>query len=171
MKTTSKEVLFGARRAGVTYLFCFYSRAAFREAKAGAKRLGLSLSKLLAEHYFSGKSALPPATNKFTDKERKASTLEIQIAAIDDFSRRCLERQAAYRGCSVQDYMRDCILVQLQSDEDNSIFEPSSGVVILQHWDLGNYVGCHVESGAPKPPPSNFTRIPIPAGAIVETCA
>jgi hypothetical protein len=37
--------------------------------------------------------------------------------------------------------------------------------------DLGDfvyYIGCKVGKGAPDPPPSNFTRIPIPRAAIVE---
>jgi hypothetical protein len=45
----------------------------------------------------------------------------------------------------------------------------SEGVQALG-WELGNYIGCQVEKGAPKPPPENFTQILIPAGTIVESC-
>src|ERR1700741_5487901 len=49
MNKKKDEIIFGAKRAGVTWLHKFQSRAKFNRAKVCAKRLGLSLSQLLCD--------------------------------------------------------------------------------------------------------------------------
>jgi hypothetical protein len=159
----------GAKRAGITWLHKFHSHAEFENLKAAVKRLGLSLSQVLCGPSTSFTEKVP-GVRKFTDKDLKASTLKIQITECDEFTRRCLERQAAFFGRSVEEYIAESFCAFLVTDEEESIFDPESGEVVLQGWELGHYIGCKVDKAAPEPPPSNFTRIPVPAGAIVETC-
>jgi hypothetical protein len=170
--TTKKEIIFGAKRAGVTWLHKFNSPAKFEYAKASAKRLGLSLSQLFCGPCPPNVSKLP-LVRKFTDEDKRASTLKIQITECDPFTRGCLERTVKYCGYeSIEEYIRAAALNMLITDEDESILDPHTGEVIVQGYELeGHYIGCKVDKNAPKPPPGNFTRIPIPAGAIVESCA
>jgi hypothetical protein len=82
-----------------------------------------------------------------------------------------LERQAIVFGGSVEEYITDGALCALASWEEGSFVDPKTGEVIADDRDFGRYIGCKVDKGAPEPPPSHFSRIPIPRGAIVETCA
>ena len=162
-------VLFGAKRAGVTYLYEFDTRSQFKNAQAAAKRLGLNLSQLLhGEHHGKQKLRQP---RKFTEADQKASVLKIQIIDCDDFTRRCLERQAAKSGRSVEEYIVAGAHFLLGVDEGDAVLDPRTGEVVLYGYNLGSYRGCNVDKDATELPPPNFTRIPIPAGTIVEQCA
>jgi len=161
--TAKKEIIFGAKRAGVTYLFEFDSSADLSHTRAAAKQLGLSLAEFMRRKWIASAPRLPKPKKVFGDSDQKSSRLKIEISDCDDFTRQCLERQAAYRGQSLQEYMHDCVLCQLLADEDASIFKPETEQVILQSWDTGTYRGCHVDRGAPNPPPSNFVYRSRPA--------
>jgi hypothetical protein len=67
----------------------------------------------------------------------------------------------------VEEYIVEAALCGLASDEDGSFLDPQTG----EAFDLetGTFIGCKIDKGAADPPP--FRRIPIPAGAIVESCA
>jgi hypothetical protein len=158
-------VLYGAKRAGVTYLYEFDTRSQFENAQAAAKRLGLKLGQLL---HFNKKLAQPRV---FTEADQKSSTLKIQITECDAFTRSCLERQAAQRGLSVEEYVVAGSHFLLGVDEGDAVLSPQTGEVVIYGYELGSYRGCHVDKDATSQPPSNFTRIPIPAGTIVEQCA
>ncbi len=164
------DVVFGVKRAGVTWLWQFPS-STFKQARAGAKRLGLSLGQLLCGDYpFTG---VPKAEGlrRFTHTDQEASTLKIKVTGCDEFTLSCLKRQAKFSGLSVEEYIAEAVYGILTCDEEDSVLDTRTGEVVLQGWELGNYIGCQVDKGAPKPPPDNFTRIPIPAGTIVEDCA
>jgi hypothetical protein len=92
--------------------------------------------------------------------------LKIQVTGCDKFTRRCLERQAAKAKCTVEDYIVAAALHGLASDEDGSFLDLQT----REAFDLetGTFIGCKVDRGAADPPP--FRRIPVPAGALVESC-
>ncbi len=126
MSKKDDSILFGAKRAGVTYLYKFRSRKEFTRAQAGAKRLGMSLSQLLC-----GEQELPQP-RKFTDEDWKASKFSIQITECDPFTRRCLERQAVLYECnSAEEYILDCMYQTLLNDEQNAILDPETGDPVL----------------------------------------
>jgi hypothetical protein len=82
-----------------------------------------------------------------------------------------LERTVKYCGYeSVEQYILAAALGMLVTDEAESILDPHTGEVVLRGFELGRYIGCKVDKAAPEPPDRCFTRIPIPAGAIVESC-
>jgi hypothetical protein len=166
-------VLFGAKRAGVTYLYEFESRVEFDQAKAAAKRIGVSLAELLSGRYPGGSKAPElPSSRTFAETDKKSSTFKIDIRQCDEFTRKCFARAAKYCGySSVEDYIRAAALRSLVTDEEESICDPQTEEVVIQQYELGSYRGCHVDKDATELPPSNFTRIPIPAGTIVETYA
>jgi hypothetical protein len=170
---TKDQIIFGAKRAGVTYLFGFDTQAELDQTKAAAKRLGLTLSELLCRAH-PGITGAPelPEPRKFTYEDRKASTLKIQITECDEFTRACLERQAdLWGGASVEEYMLNNVFMTLENDEDNALLDPQTGDVILEGHELWGFLGCKVDKDAQTPPPSHFSRRPIPAGTVVETCA
>jgi hypothetical protein len=168
------SILFGAKRAGITWLFKFDCAERLKRARAGAARLGMSLAELLCSTRISA-DGVPelPEPRKFTDEDRKANTIKIQITECDPFMRKCLERQAALWECeSAEEYIIDCLYQTLLNDEENAILDPQTGDAVLINLDLGSFAGCHVDKGAKNaPPPSNFTRRPIPRGTIVEQFA
>jgi hypothetical protein len=169
MSTKDDSILFGAKRAGVTYLYEFNSRSQLEKAQAAAKRLGISLAQLLNwEHRGKQKPTMPRI---FTEADQKASVLKIQIIDCDDFTRRCLERQAAKSGRSVEEYIVHGAHFLLGVDESDAVLDPKNGEVVIYACNLGSYRGCNVDEDATELPPSNFTRIPIPSGTIVEQCA
>ena len=165
-KDVSKQgIIFGVKKAGVTWLYRFNPPEMFNQAKAGAEKLGLSLSQLLC-----GEHRRLPAQRKFTVEDQKTSTLKIQIIECDEFTRKCLERQAAYDGFgSIEEYIADAALTVLECDEEDAFLDPGTGEVALTGCLLGQYIGCKVDKDAPNPPPSGFRRIRIPAGTIIET--
>ena len=167
MSKKQDEIIFGARRAGVTWLYSFEDRADLEAARAGAQRLGLSLSQLLCEPHAQEEKS---SHRKFIYEDRESHGLKIQITECDVFTRRALERQAAYHGTTVEEYIIDAAMSALESFEETSFLNPQTGEVMLGSCELGTYIGCTVDKDAPDPPPSNFTRIPAPPGAIVETC-
>jgi hypothetical protein len=172
MNTKDDSILFGAKRAGITWLFKFDCAARLKRARAGAKRLGMSLAELLCRAKISTDLPDLPEPRKFTDEDQKSSTLKIQITECDSFTRRCLERQAKINGCeSVEEYITDSAFMWLVTDEDNAILDPQTGDAVLTSLDLGTYTGCKVDKNATTQPPSNFTRKRVPRGTIVEQCA
>jgi len=48
--------------------------------------------------------------------------------------------------------------------------DPKTGDAVATSVISEHYIGCNVQKGAPAPPPSNFTQMPIPRGAIAESC-
>jgi hypothetical protein len=173
MNSKTDEIIFGVKRAGVTWLHKFESRAKFNRAKLCAKRLGFSLSQLLCDSWprraFDRQSESCP--KRFTHEDRESHGLKIQITECDEFTRRALERQAAYYKCSVEEFIIEGALCALASDEELTFLEPETGEVVADTGDFGSYIGWKVEKRAKEPPPSHFARIPIPRGAIVESCA
>ena len=141
MNKKKDEIIFGAKRAGVTWLHKFQSREMFNQAKAGAEKLGLSLSQLLCGGY-----RRLPAQRKFTVQDQKTSTLKIQITECDEFTRRALERQAAYDGFeSIEEYITDAALNVLECGEEDAFLDPGTGEVALTGCRLGQYIGCKVD--------------------------
>lgn len=174
MSTEDHWILYGAKRAGITWLFKFRPTE-FREAKAGAKRLGLSLAEFVCRTN-SGMTGAPelPEPRKFTDADRKASTLKLQInPECDEFTRRCLERQAVLWGGTVEEYLLNNVFMTLENDEDAAILDPQTGDGVLERSaGLERFLGCHVDRGAQlRERHVKFIRVPIPAGTIVEQCA
>jgi hypothetical protein len=76
MNNKKDEIIFGARRAGVTWLYAFQESEQLDSARAKAKRLGSSLSEMLC-----GPHVQDPKTNprRFTDDDRESHGLKIQI--------------------------------------------------------------------------------------------
>jgi hypothetical protein len=107
---------------------------------------------------------------KFTHEDRESHGLKIKITESDEFTRRYLERQAAAWDCSVEEYILDGALCSLASSEESTFIDHQTSEVVADIDDFGNYIGCKVDKRAQEQPPSHFTRIPIPRGAIVETC-
>ena len=167
MNSKKDEIIFGAKRAGVTWLHKFESRATFDSARATARRLGLSLSEMLCGPFPKDPENSP---RRFTHEDRESHGLKIQITACDELTRRALERQAVVFGGSVEEYIIDGALCALASWEECSFVDLKTGEVVADDDDFGSYIGCKVDKGAPEPPSSNFGRIPIPRGVIVETC-
>jgi hypothetical protein len=165
MNNKKDEVIFGAKRAGVTWLHSFANQAELDSAREGAKRLGLSLSQLLCGPCPKDPEKSP---KRFTHEDRESHGLKIQVTECDDFTRRALERQAANAGCSIEEYIIDAAMCVLASNEEDAFLDPDTGEVISYSADFGDYIGCKFDKGAAEPPPSNFSRIPIPRGAIVE---
>jgi hypothetical protein len=171
MSTKDDSILFGAKRAGITWLFRFYNRGQFDRARDAAKRLGMNLAELLCRTKISTDLPELPEPRKFMDADWKASTLKIQITECDPFTRRCIERQAALYDCeSAEEYILDCLRQTLLTDEENAVLS-ENGDPILTGLDLGTYTGCKVDKNATAQPPSNFTRKRVPRGTIVEQCA
>jgi hypothetical protein len=69
MSKKQDEIIFGAEGAGVTWLYSFVESAELDAARAGAKRVGLSLSQLLC-----GPHAQVPKNNqrRFTHEDRES---------------------------------------------------------------------------------------------------
>lgn len=161
---SKKEVIFGAKRQGVTFLYRFETRAMFNRAKAYAKLLGLSLGKLKLD----GEPKWPEQ-RRFSDEDAESSTLKIQITKIDDFTQACMRRQAAHDGCqSIESYIVDAALKFLENNEEQTRLNPQTGEVALLDHELGRYIGCQVDKGAKNPPRPYLTRIPIPKGTVIE---
>ena len=168
MNRKQDEIIFGAKRGGVTWLHSFADRAELDSAREKAERLGLSLSQMLCGPYPKDPENSP---RRFTHEDRKSHGLKIQITECDKLTRRALERQAVACSCSVEEFLLDGALCSLASNEELTFVDPKTGEVVAGTGDFGNYIGCNVDQNASEPPPSHFTRIPIPPGAIVETCA
>jgi hypothetical protein len=169
MNKNKDEIIFGARRAGVTWLYSFPGCYALDDARSSGKRLGFQRLR----QYLCGASTREIPENgprKFTHEDRESCALKIQITECDDFTRRALERQAVYRGCSVEEYIIDGVLCLLASNEETAFFSPETGEVIADIGDFGAFIGCKVDENAQRPPPSSFTQIPVPRRAIIETC-
>ena len=89
MNKKKEEIIFSAKRAGVTWLHSFADRAELDLAREGAKRLGTTLSQLL----YGNVPEDPEPPRRFTHEDRESATLKIQITECDEFTRKCLERQ------------------------------------------------------------------------------
>ena len=72
--------------------------------------------------------------------------------------------------CSVEQFIVDAVMCELESGEEQTFLDPKTGEVIAYQHDFGSYIGCNVDKNAPEQPPDHFGRIPIPRGAIVERC-
>jgi hypothetical protein len=166
MKNNKDEIIFGARRAGVTWLHSFPDRAALETARSSAKRLRTTLSQLLC-----GPSPRDPpdAPRKFTLEDRESPGLKIQITDCDEFTRRALERHAASQGVSVEQYIVEASMCVLAGDEERAFLDPETGKVISSSDEFGRFIGCKIDENALEPS-VQFTRIPIPRLAIVESC-
>ena len=88
MNKKKDEIIFGAKRTGVTWLHSFPGRAALDSARLSAKRLGSTLSQMLCGPY-----PKEPENNqrRFTHEDRESHGLKIQITACDELTRRALE--------------------------------------------------------------------------------
>jgi len=168
MNRKQDEIIFGAKRGGVTWLHSFADRSELDSAREKAERLGLSFSQMLCGPYPKDPENSP---RRFTHEDRKSHGLKIQITECDKLTRRAFERQAVACSCSVEEFLLDGALCSLASNEELTFVDPKTGEVVAGTGDFGNYIGCNVDQNASEPPPSHFTRIPIPPGAIVETCA
>jgi hypothetical protein len=80
MNKNKGEIIFGARRAGVTCFYDFKTRAQLGKAKAGAKKLGKSLAQWLSWpfHWSADRDPIE-SQRRFTSKDGEASTLKVQI--------------------------------------------------------------------------------------------
>jgi hypothetical protein len=171
MSTKDDSILFGAKRAGITWLFKF-EPSAFAELQAGAERFGMTRAEFVCRLHprTTGAPELSEPL-KFESEDRETSTLKIEVAECDAFTRRCLQRQAAGYGLTVEEYIRDTVFSQLRNDEEDSFLD-QSGEVFMQGREFGDLVGINVERGAQlREGNVRFTRIPVPAWTIVEQCA
>jgi hypothetical protein len=110
MSSKKDEIIFGAKRAGVTLLHSFTNRAELDSAREKAMRLGTTLSQLLYGAFPRDPENAPP---RFTvDHRFSPSGLKIQITECDEFTRKCLERQAAYHGMSVEEYIIHAVMCE-----------------------------------------------------------
>ena len=99
MNRKQDEIIFGARRAGVTCFYHFETRAEFKKARAGVKRLGQSLAQWLSWPFRWSADRDPiEGQRRFTFKDEEASTLKVRITQCDEFTRKCLERQVTLHG-------------------------------------------------------------------------
>src|ERR1700719_2229455 len=107
MSTKDDSILFGAKRAGITWWFKFDERSSFNRVQAGVRRLGMSLAEFLCRRCpdLTGAPALPEEPRKFTEEDGETAHLKVQLVECDDFTRTCLERQAKNNGESVEEYM------------------------------------------------------------------
>jgi hypothetical protein len=170
---SKKEVNFGVKYQGVTWLFCFWNRKMFNAARSGARRLGVSLGELISQKYlFTGVPKLAEVPRKFTEKDRKVSTLKIQIIQCDEFTRKCLQRQTDFCGFqTIEEYILDQAFPMLINDEDCAILDGQTEEVVMTEYDLGIFDGCKVDPDAAQPPPDSFARVQIPRDTILETLA
>jgi hypothetical protein len=148
------SILFGAKRAGITWLFKFDCAARLKRARAGAARLGMTLAELECRRIsgMSGASKLPPDPKTWKYEDRKTAKLKIKIVECDDFTRRCLERQAANDGCnSVEEYMVEGVFALLECDEELSIYDPQTEEAVLTNLHLGDLWTCKIDKGAASP--------------------
>ena len=152
MNNKKDEIIFGAKRAGVTWLHSFADRAELDSARERAKRLGTTLSQLLYGPYPTD----PETPRRFTHEDRESATLKIQITECDEFTRKCPERQAANWGCSVEEYILDGALCPLASCEESTFLDHQTDEVV--DLKFGNYVGCKVHKGAAERPVSHFKK-------------
>ena len=133
MNSKTDEIIFGVKRAGVTWLHSFANRAELDSARAKASRLGLSLSEMLCGLYPKDPQNSP---RRFTHKDRESHGLKIQITECDELTRRALERQAAYYECSVEEYLIDGALCSLASDEERTFVDPKTGQVVADYREV-----------------------------------
>jgi hypothetical protein len=176
MNKKRDPIVFGAKCAGVTFLFEFPTRSALRKAKAGARRLGLRLSDLLCwfnpflRPFTYAPESVISTRCKFTNENRKTSFLKIQVAECDRFTRAFLERVAGELGFeTIEEYICDSALRALVGNEEEAVLDPQTGEVVLTDSDLGKFLGCEVSAHCGLAPEyDKFKRVPIPAGAIVE---
>ena len=170
MNNIKDEIIFGAKRAGVTWLYRFESRVDFERTRAGAEKLGLSLAQWLCK-FPPEKASAKGQERRFTFEDEEASTLKVQITQCDEFTRKCLKRQVAFYGYeSVEHFIAKAALNILENLEDEIVLDPRTGEIIMTYSDSGDYIGCSVDDDAPNPPPYQLGRRPIPDGAIVEIC-
>jgi hypothetical protein len=111
MSKKDDSILFGAKRAGITWLFKFHERSSFNRVQAGVKRLGMSLAEFLCRQFpaLTGAPALPDEPRKFTEEDGETARLKVQLVECDEFTRACLERQAKNNRESVEEYINRAI--------------------------------------------------------------
>ncbi len=176
MSSKDDSILYGAKRAGITWLFNFRDRKQFNQAQAAANRFGMSLGELMCRIHsdYTGAPKLRGAQKTFDYDDRKSSTLKIELVECDPLTRRCLERQAVLHECnSVEEYVRYAFFTQLEEDEEEALLDPRTGDAFLFGEQLEfRLKGCHVDNDAPQPPPPGICSQPvqIPAGTLVEQC-
>jgi hypothetical protein len=176
MSTKDDSILFGAKHAGITWLFKFYGRSSFNRARAGVKRYGMTLAEFLCRRQpaLTGAPALPEEPRKFTEEDGKTAKLKVQIVECDEFVRTCLEREAKNNGCeTVEEYLNDAIFHYLSVDEEDSIVDARTGEVVLNQCALPdvpqNYKADKGVPGIDHPYYKPIKR--IPRGTIVEQYA
>ena len=67
-----------------------------------------------------------------------------------------MERQAAYHGTTVEEYIIDSAMSALESFEETSFLDPQTGEVLWDSCELGTYIGCNVDDNAPEQPAVQF---------------
>jgi hypothetical protein len=56
--------------------------------------------------------------------------------------------------CSVEQFIVDAVMCELESAEEQTFLEPKTGEVIAYQHDFGSYIGCNVDKNAPEQPPT-----------------
>jgi hypothetical protein len=175
MSTKDDSILFGAKRAGITWLFRFYDRTSFNRVQAGVKRLGMSLAEFLCRQFpaLTGAPELPEEPRKFTEDDGETARLKVQLVECDEFTRACLERQAKNNHESVEEYINRAIFFLLSVDEEDAIVDARTGEVVLNHCTLPDMPqGYKADKGATPCKYEYYKPVKrIPAGTIVEQCA
>ena len=138
MNRKQDEIIFGAKRGGVTWLYSFADRAELDSAREKAERLGLSFSQILCGPYPKDPENSP---RRFTHEDRKSHGLKIQITECDKLTRRALERQAVACGCSVEEFILDGALCSLASNEELTFVDSSLS------FDLGEKLALYRANG------------------------
>jgi hypothetical protein len=137
----NKSAVCGFKKDGVIYLYQFETPEHLSWARKRAKKFGFSLEELLHQgsHF--------PQPRKFSDDDIDRDKLQIEVTKADNFTRKCLERQAAYEGQTVEEFISLTIQRSLVCDEEEAVLSKSGKVALLGE-ELGSLIGCCVEPGA-----------------------
>jgi hypothetical protein len=176
MSKKDDSILFGAKRAGITWLFKFDDRSSFNRALAGVKRYGMTLAEFLCRMCpsLTGAPALPEEPRKFTEEDGETANLKVKIVESDEFVRACLERQAKNNRESVEEYINRAIFFLLSIDEGDAIVDARTGEVVLNHCALPSMPEQTYKPDKGVLPTEYEYYKPIkriPAGTIVEQYA
>jgi len=167
------SVIFGAKRAGITWLVEFDDRKTFNRVQAGVRRLGMSVAEFLCRSQpgLTGAPELPEEPRKFTEEDAETASLKVQLVECDEFTRTCLERQAKNNGESVEEYINRAVFFLLSVDESDAIVDARTGEVVLNQCTIPMFKTYKPDKGV-SPRQSDWPRAVkrIPAGTIVEQC-
>jgi hypothetical protein len=168
------SIVYGAKRAGITWLFHFHYRSSFNRVRAGAKRAGMSLAEFLCRLYpsLTGAQELPEEPRKFKEEDAETAKLKVKILECDAFTRRCLERQAKGDGYeSIEEFINAAVFHCLAVGEEDSVVDARTGEVVLARCTFPVLQYYKPDKGVPAFEHAYYKPVKrIPAGTIVEQC-